>query len=121
MEKLIKDKILYIMLIIAAVIGGLYGTWHFASLAIESHNELVQKKAELETKQAKLANDENILKELMNIQMQFIHEHLLILLTALTDKMKIYEQGKRFYYPLALFMIEFIKADYDYISELLNS
>lgn len=55
MEKLIKDKILYIMLIIAAVIGGLYGTWHFASLAIESHNELVQKKAELETKQAKLA------------------------------------------------------------------
>lgn len=73
------------------------------------------------SKQAKLANDENILKELMNIQMQFIHEHLLILLTALTDKMKIYEQGKRFYYPLALFMIEFIKADYDYISELLNS
>lgn len=73
------------------------------------------------SKQAKLANDENILKELMNIQMQFIHEHLLILLTALTDKMKIYEQGKRFYYPLALFMIEFIKADYDYISELLSS
>lgn len=73
------------------------------------------------SKQAKLANDENILKELMNIQMQFIHEHLLILLTALTDKMKIYEQGKRFYYPLALFMIEFIKTDYDYIGELLNS
>lgn len=73
------------------------------------------------SKQAKLSADENVLKELMKTQMQFINEHLLILSTALTDKMKIYEQGKRFYYPLMLFMIEFIKADYDYISELLNS
>ena len=54
MEKLIKDKILYILVVIVAIIGGLYGTWYFATLAIESHNEVVQKKAELETKQDKL-------------------------------------------------------------------
>ena len=55
MEKLIKDKILYILVVVAAIIGGLYGTWHFASIAFDSHNDIVQKKAELETKQEKLA------------------------------------------------------------------
>lgn len=73
------------------------------------------------SKQAKLTTDENVLKELMRIQMQFISEHLLILSTAVADKMKKYEQGSKFYFPLSLFIIEFIKADYDYISELLNS
>ena len=34
MEKLIKDKILYILVVIVAIIGGLYGTWYFATLAI---------------------------------------------------------------------------------------
>ncbi len=55
MEKLIKEKILYILVIIIAVIFGFYGTWHFASIALASHNEVIQKKAELETKQIKLA------------------------------------------------------------------
>ncbi len=55
MEKLIKDKILYILVVVAAIIGGLYGTWHFASIALDSHNDIIQKKAELETKQVKLA------------------------------------------------------------------
>ena len=55
MEKLIKEKILYILVVIVVIIGGLYGCWYFATLAIDSHNEVVQKKAELETKQDKLA------------------------------------------------------------------
>jgi len=55
MEKLIKDKILYILVVVVALIGGIYGAIHFIGLAMESHNEVVQKKAELETKQAKLS------------------------------------------------------------------
>ena len=55
MEKLIKEKILYILIIVIAVIGGIYGVIHFATLAYDSYNEAVQKKAELETKQDKLA------------------------------------------------------------------
>ena len=55
MEKLIKEKILYILVVIVVIIGGLYGCWYFATLAIYTHNQVEQKKDKLETKQDKLA------------------------------------------------------------------
>ena len=55
MEKLIKENIIYVILVIAVIAGGIYGIIHFASMVIESHGELVAKKTELSTKEEELS------------------------------------------------------------------
>ena len=54
MEKLIKENITYIFLVIIVFIGGLYASYHFGSLALTSHSEATQKNEELQIKQEKL-------------------------------------------------------------------
>lgn len=55
MEKLIKENIIYIILVVAVIAGGVYGIVHFASMVVESHGEVVAKKAELTTKEEELS------------------------------------------------------------------
>lgn len=54
MEKLIKENIIYLFLIVAVFVGGLYSIYHYGSLAITSHTEAKQKNEELQVKQEKL-------------------------------------------------------------------
>lgn len=72
------------------------------------------------SKQLRLTNDENKQNDLINTQIQFIDEHLLILAKAFTEKMSMFEQSNKFYLPVSLFMIEFIKADYEYLKSILD-
>lgn len=54
MEKLIKENLIYILLIIAIVAGGIYATYHYGIGAYQSHSEVVAKKAEAQTKKEKM-------------------------------------------------------------------
>ncbi len=54
MEKLIKENIVYLFLVAAVFIGGIYATYYYGSLAITSHDEANHKKEELQVKQEKL-------------------------------------------------------------------
>lgn len=54
MEKLIKDNILYILIVLIAFGGGIYFVYDRAVVAFETHSAVTQKKEELQTKQAKL-------------------------------------------------------------------
>lgn len=53
-EKFIKDNFIYMFLIIAAIAGGIYAVYNFGTAALESHNNVISKKAEVQTKEAKL-------------------------------------------------------------------
>ncbi len=54
MEKLIKENITYLFLVVFVLVGGLYATYHYGSLAITSYSEANQKNEELVVKQEKL-------------------------------------------------------------------
>lgn len=54
MEKLIKENILYILILVIAVFGGIYFVYDRAVVAFDTYNAVSQKKEELTTKQAKL-------------------------------------------------------------------
>lgn len=54
MEKLIKENIVYLFLVVIIFIGGLYAVHYYGSLAMTSHSEANQKQDELITKEAQL-------------------------------------------------------------------
>ena len=54
MEKLIKDNLLYILIVAIAFFGGIYAVYHFGYQAYENLSEASSKKEELTSKQQRL-------------------------------------------------------------------
>ncbi len=55
MEKLIKENITYVMLVVMVLIGCLFGIYRFGYSAYDNFNQVSTKKAEKQTKEQKLA------------------------------------------------------------------
>lgn len=54
MEKLIKENVVYILLITAVIFGGIYAVYHYGLSAFQSHSEIVAKRTEAQTKKEKM-------------------------------------------------------------------
>lgn len=55
MEKLFKENLVYLFFAFFVFAAGLYAAYHFGSAAYDSYSEVATKKAEIQTKQQKLA------------------------------------------------------------------
>lgn len=56
MEKLVKENIAYILIVLIAFIGGIYGIFYFGSLSIENFQAKGDQEQILKTKQERLEN-----------------------------------------------------------------
>ncbi len=54
MDKLIKENILYIVILIMVLFGGIYATYHFGSMTVDTFSQMSAKQAEMQTKMQKL-------------------------------------------------------------------
>ena len=69
----------------------------------------------------KYASDKEIAVKLLEVQKEFLEKHILKWIELLIKRTINFTESYTFYLPALYFIAGFIKTDYDYISELLNS
>lgn len=57
---------------------------------------------------------------IVNVQKEFIKDHLLSYIDEFINKMEMFEQGKILYLPLTYFLREYLKYDYEFLNSLNN-
>lgn len=69
----------------------------------------------------KYASDKEMAVKLLEVQKEFLEKHILKWIELLIKRTISFKESYTFYLPALYFIAGFIKTDYDYIGELLNS